>query len=197
MYQSLQRWYNLAMTKEFISFADTDRTWTYNTLYDMADRAKILQNEGIDSERFQHLENYIDYINNHMPSDYRVSAEVTDPRAFNPYPSKVSYGSTSVQLYQIDKSGAFVPYRCTTGMEHFVGDKIILEDEEPFIYNSKYKLAARPMVNKSVEMINIIQGSGDGKGYSDYLLFECRAKEVMRFQAFARRIIPHPQNYSI
>lgn len=163
---------------EFASFAETDKAWTYHTWYDLAVRSKILAEHGADSQRFQDIENYIDYINNDMPDNYRVSTQVTEPRAYPAYASAVSRGIYSAYLLRPDESGRFVPYRTVSRIVKFLGDKVTVQDDNVYIVNTKYNLAVQPLEGMSVELINIAHEYGSKNGNSEYQKFEFRAREI-------------------
>lgn len=172
---------------EFSSFASAERAWTYDTPYDLARRQEIIAQHGKDSQRFKDIENYIDYINNDMPENYQVATRVVERRVYNPHAAGASHPSRSLWLHTI-QDGRFIEARCVAGLNDFVGHKIALQNDEVFLVNTEYGLAAKPKPNKSIDMINIVIGGGDGSGYNTYKIFDRRINEVIGSYALSEYV---------
>ncbi|USN96127.1 MAG: hypothetical protein H6797_03550 [Candidatus Nomurabacteria bacterium] len=164
---------------EFSSFANAENAWTYDTPYDLARRREILENDGRDSRRFQDMENYIDYVNNNMPDDYMVATTVVKLIEYDPYSTRVKPPTKLAWLYRPDENGVFTQYKCVSNLASFVGDKLDLQDDDVYVVNTQYNVAIQPKPNKSVDMINIVQGVGDNSGHKALNNFEKKVTDVL------------------
>lgn len=162
---------------ETSSFANTERSWTYDTPYDLAMRREIIVLEGKDSRRFKDVETYIDYINNAMPEGHMIATQVVEHRIHNPYAAEASRPSRSISLYSPDQNRQFIATRYISGLNDFVGHKIILQDDDAFVVNTDYNLAVKPKFNKSVTMINT--SPDNTVGHNMYNGFNRRINEII------------------
>ncbi|MCA9335230.1 hypothetical protein KC953_03745, partial [Candidatus Saccharibacteria bacterium] len=92
------------------------------------------------SQAVQDIENYVSYINNEMPDDYMALAQITQNH------------NDSTWLYEMSEDGSFEPVHQVWNMSQFMGNEIILHDNEVFLLNKKHGVAVKPL--ESITMIN-------------------------------------------
>lgn len=127
-------------TPESKAAPSPDRSWTYNTQYDVVRWADLLQQEGEATPRVNDIKNYVDYINNDMPEGYMALAYILqDP-------------SDNTWLYQMNQEGGFDRFYEVSDMHQFIGDKVILYDNDVYLFHSEQGVAARPL--ERITMIN-------------------------------------------
>jgi hypothetical protein len=139
---------------EEIGRRETDKTWTYDTPYDVVQRRKTIKRFGASSLRAAHVDAYINYINNEMESGYVIATYIDVDRRFVKNGSMTKNSGT--QIYRPNEQGKYDRYAhyVVDGADTmFFGNKIILDRQDVVVLNTEVELGISP--TRSIKMMPV------------------------------------------
>ncbi len=143
--------------------------WTHGTHQYITNRRNWLEIGGPKSQRVRDIDNYIDYINHESDENTLVCTDTTVV-THSRYVAEQKY----FQTYRADASGHLSEYVSIQASRDFVGDRLVVQDEDVYVMYHPYNLAVR-----ALGRVNIL--TAQNKGHKTFYFKQMIKKSIPDF----------------